>query len=97
MPFPWPRKKNNKQDIEGACTQVKEIIKEVLLNVYGRNAVELDEDSAGMITEMAISMMYTAAKWGYGDTALRARAVYTMLMAYRGGENLFIEELELAR
>ncbi len=81
----------------GACSQVKEMVQEIISRVYANKDIALDAETAVFITEAALSMMHAASRWGCGGTGARAQMVYGMLTAYDGGGAALEAELELVR
>ncbi len=77
-----PQKAYVRKILTGACGQIKQLVQEILTCVYRECGVELAEESAEMLADLAMAMMQTAAHCKTGDEAARTGVVYRMLLAY---------------
>jgi AcrR family transcriptional regulator len=66
----------------GAAGQVKELVEELLCQVYFEYGETLTDEQSSLLADMALSLMQAAAHADHGDAHMRADMVSGMLISY---------------
>ncbi len=83
--------------LSGACNQIRELVEELIISVYLEHGVSLSAVQAGMLSDMALSMMQVASRHGQDGADARAALVFGMVVSHAKNEEAWGMEKQPAK